>query len=84
MTVASMWFSWWPAAMRHTPPWDGLTGAWRQHVRTASRGIGNLIVVFTDPDRTLLDHRAHPCVPLCDEAILLAVEPELAKVSRRR
>jgi mannosyl-3-phosphoglycerate phosphatase len=24
-----------------------------------------LIVVFTDPDGTLLDHRAHPCIPSC-------------------
>jgi mannosyl-3-phosphoglycerate phosphatase len=41
-------------------------------VRTASRGSGNLIVVFTDPDRTLLDHRAHPCVPSCEALRALA------------
>jgi mannosyl-3-phosphoglycerate phosphatase len=72
VTVASMWFSWWPTAMRHTSPWEGVTRAWRPHVRTASRGSGQLIVVFTDPDRTLLDHRAHPCVPSCEAFRTLA------------
>jgi mannosyl-3-phosphoglycerate phosphatase family protein len=30
------------------------------------RGSGELIVVFTDPDGTLLDHRVHPCIPSCE------------------
>jgi mannosyl-3-phosphoglycerate phosphatase len=72
VTVASMWFSWRPTAMRHAPPWEGVTRAWRQHVRTGSRGSRNLIVVFTDPDRTLLDHRAHPCIPSCEAFRTLA------------
>jgi mannosyl-3-phosphoglycerate phosphatase family protein len=72
VSVASMWFSWWPTAMSHTTPWEGLTRAWRQRVGTASRGSGHLIVVFTDPDRTLLDHRAHPCVPSCEAFRALA------------
>ena len=64
MTVTPMWFSWWPSPMSHTSPWESLTRAWRHHVRTS--GSSNLIVVFTDPDRTLLDHRAHPCIPSCE------------------
>ena len=72
MTVASMWFSWWPAAMRQTPRGEGVSPAWRQHVRTEGSGSARRIIVFTDPDHTLLDHRAHPCVPLCEAFSTLA------------
>lgn len=72
MTVASMWSSWWPAAISRTSPWEGLTRSWHQRVRTGLRGSGTLIVVFTDPDGTLLDHREHPCIPSCEAFRVLA------------
>ena len=72
MTVASMWSSWWPAAISRTSPWEGLTRTWHQHVKAGLRGSGKLIVVFTDPDGTLLDHRAHPCIPACEAFRALA------------
>ena len=72
MTVMPMWFSWWPVAMSHTPPWEGLTRAWHERLRTGSRRSRTLIVVFTDPDGTLLDHRANPCVPSCEALRVLA------------
>jgi mannosyl-3-phosphoglycerate phosphatase len=72
VTVASMWSSWWPAVISRASPWEGLTRTWHQHVRTGLRGSGTLIVVFTDPDGTLLDHRAHPCIPSCEAFRVLA------------
>jgi mannosyl-3-phosphoglycerate phosphatase len=45
---------------------------WHQHVKTGLRGSGKQIVVFTDPDGTLLDHRAHPCIPVCEAFRALA------------
>jgi mannosyl-3-phosphoglycerate phosphatase len=63
VSVMPIWFSWWPTVMSHTPPWQGVTRAWHRHLRTGSHGTSTLIVVLTDPDGTLLDHRAHPCVP---------------------
>ena len=72
MTVASMWPSWWLPAISQTPRWEALTRAWHQHPRTGSRRDGPLIIVVTDPDATLLDHRAHPCLPLCEAFRALA------------
>ena len=72
VTVASMWCSWWPAAISRRSPWEGLTRTWHQHAKTRLRRGGTLIVVFTDPDGTLLDHRAHPCIPSCEAFRVLA------------
>jgi mannosyl-3-phosphoglycerate phosphatase len=69
--VASIWSSWWPPSAGHTSPWTGFTHAWHQRVRKGSRDTGT-VVVFTDPDGTLLEHRTHPCIPHCEALRLLA------------
>jgi mannosyl-3-phosphoglycerate phosphatase len=48
------------------PAWQALRKTWRRATTTkAPDHDGRRIIVFTDPDRTLLDHRAHPCSPAC-------------------
>lgn len=69
MTVASTWASWWPPSMGYR---TGLIPAWHQRVRRGSRDSGRPIVVFTDPDGTLLEHRTHPCAPDCEALRFLA------------
>jgi mannosyl-3-phosphoglycerate phosphatase len=71
--VASICSLWWPPSAGHTSPWwTGFTLAWHQRARKASRHTGT-VVVFTDPDGTLLEHRTHPCVPHCEALRFLAV-----------
>lgn len=72
MTIAPTTFSWWSADISHSATWDGLARAWHHHVKPRPSGSGKQIVIFTDPDGTLLDHRAHPCIPLCPALRILA------------
>jgi len=72
VTVGSIWSSWWPLSTGHASPWTSLTHAWHERVTNGSRDTRRSVVVFTDPDGTLLEHRAHPCVPGCEALRLLA------------
>lgn len=66
--TGSTWASWWPPSKGYR---TGLIPAWHQRVRKGSRDAGT-IVVFTDPDGTLLEHRTHPCGPHCEALRCLA------------
>jgi mannosyl-3-phosphoglycerate phosphatase family protein len=72
VAVASIWSSWWPPSASQRSPWTGLTKALHQRVRKGPRDTGKLIVVFADPDGTLLEHRTHPCAPDCEALRFLA------------
>jgi predicted mannosyl-3-phosphoglycerate phosphatase (HAD superfamily) len=44
----------------------GFDKAWHLRVRKRSNNKSKRIVVFTDPDGTLLEHRRQPCLPTYD------------------
>jgi mannosyl-3-phosphoglycerate phosphatase family protein len=75
VTVGSIRSSWWPPSVRHTSPWTGLTQSWHERMKEL-RDAHRQIIVFTDPDGTLLEHRTHPCVPHC-EALRLVSDREV-------
>jgi len=72
VTVASIWSSWWPTSHDHTSAWKGWSHAWYEGVRKKSRDVGKPLVIFTDPDGSLLEHRAQPCRAACDALNALA------------
>lgn len=72
MTVASISTTWWPLSTDHSSRWTGLTNALHQRVTKRSRHAGKPIVVFTDPDGTLLEHHMHPCVQAVEGVEFLA------------
>lgn len=72
MTSTSTWSAWWPPSWDHTPTWKELAHVWHQRARKGSRRSRKSIVVFTDPDGTLLERRSRPCVPACEALDFLA------------
>lgn len=67
---------WWVRSVSPSEPlpgWHALTETWRRaRTRKASDHGGRRVIVFTDPDGTLLDHRAHPCSAACPALGVLA------------
>jgi mannosyl-3-phosphoglycerate phosphatase len=67
---------WWCRRVSRSEPlpaWQALTETWRRaRTRKGPDHEGKRIVVFTDPDGTLLEHRAHPCTPVCPALSVLA------------
>ena len=72
MTMTSKSLTWWSTSTGSSRPWQGVTRAWHHYVNTRTNRSGQQIVVFADPDRTLLDHRAHECTPSCPALRVLA------------
>jgi len=68
----AIWPPWRPPSSGRRSAWKAWTSAWHQRVRKGSRDSAKPILVFTDPDGTLLEHRTHPCVPACKALRFLA------------
>lgn len=65
--------AWWPLSRNCTSAsWKRLTETWHHHIRSGSRDVRKAIVVFADPDGTLLEHGRDPCLSACDALTLLA------------
>ncbi|MET0215058.1 MAG: HAD hydrolase family protein [Vicinamibacterales bacterium] len=65
---------WWCRPVSRSEPlpaWHALTETWRRARTRKAPEEGRRIIVFTDPDGTLLDHRAHPCSPACPALAVL-------------
>lgn len=72
MSMEPRSFPWWSMGSGYARPWQGMTRAWHHYVGARTARSSRQIVVFADPERTLLDHRAHPCVPWCPALRVLA------------
>ena len=71
MTTRSIWSSWWSSSADDASTVEGV-GAWTGSRRRNPGHSQKPVVIFADPDGSLLDHRMHPCGSTCEAMEVLA------------
>jgi mannosyl-3-phosphoglycerate phosphatase len=72
VTADSVWSSWWSSSLYHASAWRISPIAWHEGAHRHARNREDVLVIFCDPDGSLLDHRMQPCGPTCEALEALA------------